>query len=181
VAGGSSHKGKKLNLSDEERKARSERAKRMNKERVKTVDPQTGEEIERAKFGGPQTVIHVKKTSDDLIQSIVDATEGDEVQVLVIKAYVEALTSGKRAEKLRAAKGLVEILEGHKKQKLAERRALNDEQRNDLLGGILHGLGLGQREGEEILDGEFSVVEAGTAGRDPAGVPELESGERAAD
>jgi hypothetical protein len=174
---GRSHKGEKLNLSDEERKRRSDRAKAMHREKV--VDPETGEE--RAKFGGAQKSIAVKKTSDDLIKSIVDATGAEDVQVLVIQAYVDALANGTRAEKLRAAKGLVEVLETHKKQQLAERRALNDQQRTDLLAGVLRDLGLGSSEGGEILDGEFSVIDNGSAGRLPAGLPELEVGERAAD
>src|SRR3982751_6366385 len=173
---------KRLNLSEEERQARSERAKRLHQERVQDVDPETGEIIERPKFGGNQPAKYEpKKTSDDLIQSIVDATGGDEVQVLVIAAYVDALSNGNRREKLSAAKGLVEILQSDKKQKLAERRALNDQQRNALVAGILLDLGIGQNGGGEILDAEFSVVDRSAEGRDPAGLPELESGEGAAD
>lgn len=177
-----SHKGQKLNLSDEERKARSDRAKAMHAEKVVDIDPETGEEIERSKFGGKQPgAFEPKKTSDDLILSIVEATKADEVQELIIAAYVDGLRNGNKGEKLRAAKGLVEILEGHKKQQLAERRALGEQQRTDLLAGVLRDFGLGSGQSGEVLEGEFSVVDEGPAGRVPVGVPELERGEGSAD
>jgi hypothetical protein len=163
------------NISEEERQRRSEAAKRL---------------VAEGKIGGYQPK-KVRVTAEenppvrgehDLIRAIVEETNMDDVQELVIAALIETLQSARSpGEKLRAAQMLMDNAHRERKHQIEERRALDNAERTAIMGRVLQRLDAGPDSGEEILDADFTEHDDERAGHDPDRVRSLGTGEGSPD